>query len=419
MKNQRFAKAEKVRTELATEGSTPELRATALLNSFADKERALQHQENAYASGQNLSSYLTNVLRAPGEQRDGFTQLMRAAGVIVRSVPDQDIMADRLGDVHDIPGVRALLPELFARFWRNVSQIRAGAYTSTDHLPGTMLNQFEYANTLRAPQIAAAIPLTELVGMTVGINANIYKPYYMTDVVDQQQMKRVAEGGEIPRAKLTGGEHTIQLHKYGRALEASYEMLRKMTFDQIAFYIARLAVQTEKDKVVKAMNTLINGDGNANTAATVYTLTSLDAAAVAGTLTVRGWFAYKMKWETPYMLTTILAQDASVLSLLLLNVGSANVPLSALGTILSQQQLTPINPGLADGVKYGWLSDAPALRFVGFDKRFALERVFEIGSNISEMARWIDRQVELFTMTETEGYDIFDQKATKILNINA
>lgn len=419
MARKRFAHSAAQRTSLATQGTTPELRAAEMLRAFGEKDKALRFYSQAYEEGGNLSSFLNRVLRSEENQTDGFTQLMRAAGVIVRSIPEQEIYADRLIDVDDDPAVRALLPEMFARMWRGVSHQRTAPYLSTDAVPGTSLNQFVYPNQVRAPQIAAAIPLSEIVGMTTGINAQVYKPYYMLDVADDQTMKRVTEAGEIPRTKLVGGERTIQLSKYGRALEASYESLRRMPLDQVAWYIARLAVQTEKDKVVKAMNILINGDGNANTAATTHNLTTLDASASAGTLTVRGWFAYKMKWETPYMLTTLLAQDASVLSLLLLNTGTANIPLMSLGTILSSQQLTPINPGLADGVRYGWLSDAPSLKFVGFDKRFALERVYEIGGTINEMARWIERQVEIFTMTEVEGYDIFDQKATKILNINA
>jgi hypothetical protein len=34
-----------------------------------------------------------------------------------------------------------------------------------------------------------------------------------------------------------------------------------------------------------------------------------------------------------------------------------------------------INPGLADNVGLGWTSDAPSLKVVGVDTRFALERV--------------------------------------------
>jgi hypothetical protein len=59
------------------------------------------------------------------------------------------------------------------------------------------------------------------------------------------------------------------------------------------------------------------------------------------------------------------------------------------------------------------------LKLVGTDRRLAVERVFEIGASIQEVDRYITNQTQVLTMTETEGYDILDGVATKILDINA
>ena len=63
--------------------------------------------------------------------------------------------------------------------------------------------------------------------------------------------------------------------------------------------------------------------------------------------------------------------------------------------------------------------DAPSLKIVGFDKRFALERVTEIGAEISEMERYITNQTQILTMSEVEGYTIMDSYATRLLDVNA
>ena len=67
----------------------------------------------------------------------------------------------------------------------------------------------------------------------------------------------------------------------------------------------------------------------------------------------------------------------------------------------------------------GWTSDAPTLKIVGFDKRFAVERVFEIGADIVEVERIARNQTESLFMTEIEGYAKFDPGACLTLNINA
>ncbi len=106
------------------------------------------------------------------------------------------------------------------------------------------------------------------------------------------------------------------------------------------------------------------------------------------------------------------------LDLALLDTGSANIPLvrtnlGGLGTAL-----TPIN-AFSDGVRYGWTDQAPALKIVAYDRRFALEYLIETGSEISEMERFITNQTQIMTMTEVNGFATLDANAVKILDVNA
>lgn len=384
-----------------------------------------QMYRDAAARGMGLSAYLEELSgHDSAEYKDGldaYQRMLKMADIKTRSIPEQGIVADTMEKFMETDEGRMLGPEFFVRTYRGVKSARANRapiYTSVDYGAGTIMRPYADAAGLRpSERLAPAIPLSEIVALETSIDSDSYRAFYLENNTDQQHMARVAEGTEVPRVKLVGGQHVINLKKYGRALEATYEQLRRMRLDTMAFHLERLAIQAETDKVVDAMNVLINGDGNSGTAAEVINASTLDAASTGGALTLQAWIRYKMAFKNPYMLTTALAQEPTVLKAMLLNTGSANIPLVTLQGALGFGSITPINRGLADGVRMGWLDDAPSLKIVGFDKRLALEHVTETGANITEIDKWITRQVEVMVMTEVEGWAIFDSNATKILNL--
>ncbi|MCB9172347.1 MAG: hypothetical protein H6637_05425 [Ardenticatenales bacterium] len=377
----------------------------------------------AYESGTNLSVWLDRNMPRHNDGMDGFQRLLFEANIATRSDTDAGVYADEWDDFNATPEARALIPEWIAREWRSVQLGRRytsqrALYTSDDAALGTIENAYRESGTERwDQQLAPAIPVSELVALTTPIQGDAYKAWYLVSDTDEQRMARVAEGAEIPRYKLVSGEKVINLYKYGAALEATYEQLRRQRIDRIAMHIQRMAVQAEVDKVSAILDVIVSGDGNSNTAAEVHDLTDLDTGTTANNLTLAAWLAFKMEFENPYMLTHVIAQTGPTLDLMLLNIGSANVPLLALQSEFGG--FTTINPGLRDGVRIGWTSDAPASKIVGFDARFAIERVVEIGAAIQEIERFISRQVELITMTEVEGYAVFDADAAHILNLAA
>lgn len=381
---------------------------------------------SAYGRGLSLSAYLEQEMPSD-EFKDGldaFERLLMQANIRTRSVEEMGIWADDFMKFEENENTRALIPEFLSRCWRRAAAGRAfntrGLFTSGDSIIGTAGNQIAFDPAARiSAQIAPAIPLSELVAFTTGISSGTYEAYYLTEDAASERMVRVAEGAEIPRTKIVSGDRNIKLKKYGRAIEESYEAMRRMKIDRVARLIELMAVRAEMDKVSAVTDIIINGDGNSGTSATSYNLTTLDAAATAGTLSLPGWLAFKMKFANPYMMTTALATDTVALQMFLLNAGSANIPLAFLPTTVGVGNFRAINPGLADGVGLGWTSDAPTLKIVAIDKRFAIERVYEIGGNISEVENIISRQVKLMTLTEVEGYMTFDANANKVLDVNA
>lgn len=367
-----------------------------------------------------LSRVLENISPSEdGNKLDAFERLMQEAGIRTKSDPVAGYWASNAGDFAREPGTRALLTEFFARTWRKTtfaSRQERAILLSGDSTVGSWDRPWADATSPRVDRrVEPAIPLSELVAVTTGINSDAYRSLYLTYDANQLRMFRVGESAEIPIATVNASEHTIRLKKYGRGLRASYEDLRRMRVDRLAWHIQMMAVQTEIDKVAAALTVLISGDGNANTAATEIEIATLDATATNDVLTLKAWLAFKMQFAQPYVMTTALMQSDVALQVALLNTGSANVPLISANLGNLGTGVTPINR-FADNVRYGWTAEAPAGKIVGFDNRFALEYVTEIGSEISEMDRFITSQTHVMTMTEVNGFAILDSNATKVLD---
>jgi hypothetical protein len=379
----------------------------------------------AYGEGMSLSAYLEQIDPSDRYQDglDAFSRLCKAAGIITRSIPELGIWADELEAFEQDDQTRALLPELWCRMWRRAQTGRdvatSRAYTSTDDLSGGVANPFASAMASRdQPRISPPIRLADITAIMTAIEGDTFKAYYLTDSEAQTTMARVPELSEIPMARLTGGDRTIKLYKYGRGLEASYEALRRMRIDKVALYIARLAIRNEMHKVSQAIKVLVSGDGNSGTAATNWRAkTDLDSAATGKTITLKAWLAYKLKFFPAYSLTHVLASEGDVLKLLLLPIGSSTaMPLVTMPTA-QLGNLTPMSDAFAGSVQYGVTTDVPADKLVGFDASAALEHVTEIGANIEEVERFVTRQSQAVVLTEVEGFAVFDPNATKTLEL--
>jgi len=345
--------------------------------------------EEMRAAGNDAAPTLSAALEfvSPTEERgglDAFERLLAHYNIRTQSDPAAGYWASNAARFLADKGTRALLVELARRVYRRVAFAHAtrSGFLSGDSVAGSWERPYYDSQLVRwSQEIAPAIPLSELIAGTGRrwlVSAGVSSPGWSS---------------------------------------ASYEQMRRMQVDKLARMIAQMAVQSETDKVAAALDVIINGDGNSN-AATTHDLTTLDSAASPGTLTLKGWLSFKMKFSNPYAITTALMQEAVALQLALLNTGSANVPLvganlGSLGTALQ-----PINQ-FADGVRYGWTADAPALKIVGIDRRFGLDHIMEVGSEITETERFVTRQAEVIVMSEYSGFAVADANAHLILDVNA
>lgn len=357
---------------------------------------------------------------------DAFTRMMRQAGLVTREDRTAGYHPSTIADFMESPGSRALFVEFFRRTWldatstadkrkESLRESRAVLLSSDGTIGSWQRPYSEAASVEWNDQLEAEIPLSDLVGRTFSSASNAYRGFYIEYDAEQLRKFRVGESAEIPMAKIKGNEREIRLHKYGRGVEISYEDMATRV-DRLAWIIRFMAVQSEMDKADAAISTIINGDGNPNTGATVLALSTLDADADPGELTLKAWRKFRLAFKRPYRFTSALMAPDTALTLELLNVGSANILAGPLGVL----GLNPVPMNApTGGIRYGWTEGVADDVILGYDRRSALHHIVMSGSQISETDRFITNQTHVLTMTEIEGFMVGDPAASKVLDLEA
>ena len=422
-----------------------------MARAFGQTEGALAIYSEAYKRGCNLSQYLeqedpTDEWEAEERDLDAFERVLQAADIQTQYDPVTGIHASTWEHcIRDqaAPERKALMPEFFSRVWRRSSSLAPdekkaimGANLSPSEQRAILLSGDAAINTLvnpwydnpeiRAKRLVPPIPLEAIVARTNGLDGDGYRTLYIVDHfgTDAYRLKRVVEGTQIPATSIITGEHTLRIHKFGRAIRATYEQLRRQRVDRIAFLISRMAIQAEVDKVGDAINTVINGDGNANTSAIVLNMVAdgLDTItpAVAGTLTLRAWMTFRLRFALTYAPNIVIGSEQAIAQLLTLPVGQgvgliplALMPANPFGVV------GPIAQQLAGGIRYGISTVVAGNRLLAFQSDNVIEMVTEIGGNVAEVERFITNQTQIMTMTEVVGFGVIDPFGSRILNLAA
>jgi hypothetical protein len=363
-----------------------------------DAARQAFHELSAKATerGLTLTAYLEEVDPSYryNDGLDAFERQLFIAGIRTKSDPERGIYADVVERFYmsDQPASPVLYPEYINR------QIRVA---------------------LLVPPI-----LDELIAITTPIDSNSYRSIYLSDTattgVANRRMTRVAQGAELPTVKILTSEKSIVLHKYGVSIKGTYEAFRRMRIDLFSLHLARIAMQTMLDKSSEALDTLINGDGNANPA-TNYNLTALDTSTVAGKLTYFAWLRWGLKLY-PYQVTTVVAGEAEMLAILTLQFPNIN-PMMLLSMLTDGSKAVDMRLELAQGVwttiRLVYFPLAPANVITGINKATALEMVTEIGASLTETDRIISRQYNEITISEVVGFGQLIPQAIQTLTLNA
>lgn len=278
----------------------------------------------------------------------------------------------------------------------------------------------EFVDKVIAEEQMKSSILPYLIAMDSPITGNSYRGAFLDDAPLNQKRKPVPVGAPLPKALLTLREKAVNVSKYGLAIEAPYETTRWMDVDEFALFIKRVALQNALDESETAIDTIVDGDGNANTAATSYDITAVNTAAVEGTIDYKSWLRFAAKFR-PYKITTLVGGEIAITDFLSMTFPSVD-PLKAIALIKEGQAQTmrvKLGTNLYGDVSL-WITDhaefTSAKKLIGIDQNFALKRVHEAGSAIQENARYIERQTELVTVSENAGFSTLFANASKILD---
>lgn len=343
--------------------------------------------DRAREKKQTLSHYLENKHPSPeGSSLDAFQRALKQEEIVVKSLYEKGIVANDLEAFYRTEESRVLFPEYIARTVREA--------------------------------IVQDTMLPYLVGVTTPINGDSYRTFYVDDQPQKQKKVRVGEAGELPRASIKGREQTVKIYKFGRAIEASYEVIRRMQIDMLALHVRRIAMQVAKDKVEEIIEVIKSGDGNSNAAPTV-NLQTLDSTASANTLTAKAFVLFLMEFEE-FPCNTLIGSKNSFMQIVLTHIPSLTtadlLKLLAQGTTMGITINAPQMP--TGSVRLFWHKDIGENEIFGINNQFAIEQVTEVGSDITEADKFITRQTNVLTISENNGYSKMFVEATKKLNLN-
>jgi hypothetical protein len=328
---------------------------------------------------------------ADGSALDAFERQLKARGIFTKDVPERGIRASLVDTFFLTDDNKYLFPELTNRTVRT-------AFANNDIL-------------------------NALIGASTTVPGDLVKTPYL-DRPDRKKTKkrRITEATDLPTSTIGLRPQTVRFYKYGRAVQGSYEAIRRMTIPMLQRLIGFIVNDAALDKAEEGIYTLVKGDGN-NNAAPVLTLSSLDAAA-SGKLTAKAWLNYLMNFDVFNCDTLVATKDAFVDIVLTQfpNLSAQEVlSLMVNGNLSSVRLNTPQMP--QSGQTMYWhdpIADADftGKKVVGFNKMAGLEEFVEAGSVISEAQRFITNQTQIMTISENSGFSKMFVESAKVLDLD-
>lgn len=255
----------------------------------------------------------------------------------------------------------------------------------------------EYVRRAVISGIGESEILNSIIASKTYINSLDYRSITSNPSDDDKALKVVNEGASIPTTTIKTQENLVKLNKRGRMLVASYEAIKFQRIDLFTVALKQIGATIAKQQLNDAINVLINGDGNKNSAEEITLLS--DSFAYSDLVNL--WSKFE-----DFELNTLLANNGTIVKML--SLAEFKDPVTGLNFENTGKLATPLGASLfkTNGV--------PADKIVALDKNCALEMVCAGDVNI-EYDKLIDRQLERASITSTAGFAKIFNDATKVL----
>ncbi|OZV12355.1 hypothetical protein CIW83_09670 [Tissierella sp. P1] len=349
--------------------------------------------QEAFKQNMTLSMYLETLNpSSETDQLDAFERLMKEAGILTKSVPSRNMMASTVEAFYRTNENKVLFPEYVAR---------------------TLVRSMtEY-------------PLYKhLVGVRTGIEGSVYEASYL-DLNDAKnkkalEMRRVAEGADLPKAVLKLGESVIKLYKYGRAVGISYEALRRTSLEIFQRHINLIGIYAAMNKTNEILDVIKNGDGNNNAAQVIK---SSDISTGTTNLTRDVFIDFMLSFEDVGGANTVIANKKAFMQILdilyptMENAGQIDQMIKqGLGISVNMPQNLISDFTLLYSPRIDKVNNAEAI--YALNKENTIEEVYELNSTIKESDINIINQTKEMTVSENSGFRKIFKESAKILTLN-
>ncbi|MBQ7522158.1 MAG: phage major capsid protein [Clostridia bacterium] len=268
-------------------------------------------------------------------------------------------------------------------------QTASSAVLFPEYVSRAIKTGMEYANVL--PDITATV---------TQIDSMDYRSISSEPDTDTKDLKIVSEGALLPATTVKMQENLVRLIKRGRMLVSSYEALRFQRLDLFTVTLKQIGAYIARTQLKDAVEVLINGDGNNNSASTI---TVTDSGVLTYNDLLKLWTAL-----TPYELNTILVPTALMEKMLsLTEMKDAKAGLDFHGT---GRMITPM------GAKLIHVPSLASNKIIGLDKNCAMEMV-QAGDVTVDYDKLIDRQLERASVSVISGFAKIFSDASIVLTV--
>ncbi len=242
--------------------------------------------------------------------------------------------------------------------------------------------------------------IDDIVATTTKIDSMDYRTITSIPDKNNKTMKLLTEGETFPSTTVKAQSNLVALKKRGRMLEASYEAIKYQKLDLFTVTLKQIGTYLATTLLQDAVTVIMDGDGNENPADVIET-------AAAKTLTYQDLLNL---WDQfgAYQLNTMLVSPDMMMKML--SIDEFKNPLTGLNFQGTGKLTSPLGATLYKS------STVPEGTILGFDRRFALERV--IASDIMvEYDKLIDKQLDRATISTITGFSKIFKDASKVLSL--
>ena len=326
-----------------------------------------------------------------GSKLDAYERQLKRFGIIPKSSPERGIFCskgDRFFQAGN-PASAVLFPEFISR-------------------------------TARMALIAPSM-VDEMVGSVRPIVGDTYKEVEITWTQANTKKRRVTQGSDFPEATIQWSDAAASVYKYGRAILATYEFVRRCSLDMLATTINLIMVESRAAEADDAAALLVKGIDsgyiyNANGT------NGLDPDSASGAternLSYKAWIKFAMRFS-PYKANVVVGNEDALVKFITISKPGAD-PFEIMSAL--REGPASINVRLAQSfwgpVTLIYNSNVKKWDLIAFQKEYALERIVEIGADLAETERLISTQFHRIVVSESQNFGKVFPQCIRVLRLN-